>query len=289
MPDIADPVVPAAEATGRIRVIAAGRRFGIGNLLAVLFLLLLAGFVIAPELFTAHDPIVGNPSAALSPPGGAHWLGTDYLGRDLWSRIVHGTGRTLSGSLIAVIIGLIAGSALGLASAYAGGILDSAVSRAVDVLLSIPGLLLSMVIVAALGFGRLNAAVAVGIASVAVFTRLMRAEVLGVRNLPFVESARHLGASRSRILLHHVLPNSYSAVLSLTALQFGASILWIASLSFLGFGAPPPEPEWGLLVSEGREFIVSSPWLVFAPAVVIVLAVLSISQLAHLVRDRLTR
>lgn len=257
--------------------------------LALAVVALLIVFIVVPGLIATHDPLLPDSGSILQGPSGSHVFGTDYLGRDMFSRVVHGTGRTLLGSLIAVVIGLGVGSGLGLIAAYAGGLVDSIVSRIVDVLLSIPGLLLSMVLVTALGFGRLNAAVAVGIASVAVFTRLMRSEVLTVRNLPFVESSRHIGADTKRLLLHHVLPNSYSAVLSLTALQFGASIIWIASLSFLGFGAPPPEPEWGLLVAEGREYIVSSPWLVVFPALVIVVSVVSISHIANIVRNNASR
>ncbi|SNS66343.1 ABC transporter permease [Rhodococcoides kyotonense] len=246
-------------------------------------------FIVVPGLIASHDPLLPDSAAILQGPSASHLFGTDYLGRDMFSRVVHGTGRTLLGSLIAVVIGLGVGGALGLVAAYAGGWVDAVISRIIDVLLSIPGLLLSMVLVTALGFGRLNAAVAVGIASVAVFTRLMRSEVLTVRNLPFVESSRHIGADTRRLLLRHVLPNAYSAVLSLTALQFGASIIWIASLSFLGFGAPPPQPEWGLLVAEGREYIVSSPWLVLFPALVIVTAVVSISHIANIIRTNATR
>ncbi|WP_084727375.1 ABC transporter permease [Rhodococcoides yunnanense] len=256
---------------------------------ALTVVLVLVLFIVVPGLIASHDPLLPDSDSILQGPSAAHLFGTDYLGRDMFSRVVHGTGRTLLGSLIAVVIGLGIGSALGLVAAYAGGWVDAVVSRIVDVLLSIPGLLLSMVLVTALGFGRLNAAVAVGIASVAVFTRLMRSEVLTVRNLPFVESSRHIGADTKRLLLRHVLPNAYSAVLSLTALQFGASIIWIASLSFLGFGAPPPQPEWGLLVAEGREYIVSSPWLVLFPALVIVVSVVSISHLANIIRTNAAR
>ena len=156
-------------------------------------------------------------------------------------------------------------------------------SRLVDVLLSIPGLLLSMVVVVALGFGSINAAIAVGVASVATFARLMRSEVLRVRGLGFVEAAHHLGASPSEVLFRHVLPNSYGPVISMTAMQFGGSILWIAALSFLGYGAPPPLPEWGLLVAEGREYISSSPWLAIFPGAVIALTVVAISRASGLI------
>jgi len=256
----------------------------IGDWVALGFLALLLLAIAAPGLLSAYDPLEAAPGDTLQAPSLAHPFGTDYLGRDALTRVIHGTGRTIGASLVAVGIGLGAGSLLGLVAAYFGRWVDGIVSRIVDVLLSIPGLLLSMVVVVALGFGTLNAAIAVGIASVATFTRLMRSEVLTVRNLPFVEAAHHIGAGPATTLFKHVLPNSYTAVLSMTALQFGSAILWIAALSFLGYGAPPPQPEWGLLVAEGREYIVSSPWLTLLPGVVIVLTVLSISRVAALFR-----
>ncbi len=260
-------------------------RTGITDRLALGFLLLLLAAVAAPQLLTGFDPLEASPGQTLQAPGATHLFGTDYLGRDLLARVIHGAGQTLGASVVAVTIGLGAGSILGLLAAYFGSWVDTAVSRLVDVLLSIPGLLLSMVVVVALGFGTLNAAIAVGIASVATFARLMRSEVLTVRNLTFVEAAHHIGARPGTVLFRHVLPNSYTAVLSMTALQFGSAILWIAALSFLGYGTPPPHPEWGLLVSEGREYIVSSPWLTLLPGLVIVLTVLSISRVSTLLRD----
>lgn len=256
------------------------------DILALGFAALLLVAVVAPGLLTPYDPLVPDPEATLQPPTLAHPFGTDYLGRDLLARIIHGTGRTIAGSLVAVVIGLFGGIALGLVSAYFGRTVDAVIGRIVDVLLSIPGLLLSMVIVVSLGFGALNAAIAVGIASVAIFTRLMRSEVLTVKELPFVEASFHLGEGRWGVLTRHILPNAYGSVLSLTALQFGSAILWIASLSFLGYGAAPPDPEWGLLVAEGREYVVSSPWMVLLPGLVVVFSVLAISHLSHLIRER---
>ncbi|MCB4770437.1 ABC transporter permease [Ancylobacter sp. Lp-2] len=262
------------------------RGLSVADALALGFAGLLLVAVIAPQLLTPYDPLVPDPGATLQAPSLAHPFGTDYLGRDLLSRVIHGTWRTIAGSLVAVMIGLFGGIVLGIASAYFGKTVDAIIGRAVDVLLSIPGLLLSMVIVVSLGFGALNVAIAVGIASVAVFTRLMRSEVLTVKELGFVEASFHLGESRWGVLRRHILPNAYGSVLALTALQFGAAILWIASLSFLGYGAAPPDPEWGLLVAEGREYVVSSPWMVFLPSLVVVASVLAISHISHLLRER---
>lgn len=270
--------------TTRIPALSWISRLSLGDWFAVLFLAALLLAIMAPGLLAPYDPLEAVPGQTLQAPGLAHPFGTDYLGRDAFSRVIHGTGRTIGASLVAVSIGLGVGSLLGLVAAYFGRWVDGIVSRIVDVLLSIPGLLLSMVVVVALGFGTINAAIAVGVATVATFTRLMRSEVLTVRNLPFIEAAHHIGARPGNVLFRHVLPNSYTAVLSMTALQFGSAILWIAALSFLGYGAPPPQPEWGLLVAEGREYIVSSPWLVLLPGIVIVLTVLSISRIASVAR-----
>lgn len=261
------------------------RRLTVLDHVALVVVLLLVLAVAAPGLLAPYDPLAVDSAHVLQAPSAAHWFGTDYLGRDLLSRIVHGTVRTLLGSLVAVVIGLGVGTVLGLVAGYVGSWVDAVISRLVDVLLSIPGLLLSMVVVVALGFGPLNAAVAVGISSIAAFTRLMRSEVLTVKDLPFVEAAHHLGGRRAYVLLRHVLPNSWTAVLSLTALQLGLAIIWISSLSFLGYGAPPPEPEWGLLVAEGREYVVSSPWLTIVPGAVIAVSVLSISRLSRTVKE----
>ena len=260
-----------------------------GEYVALGFVAVLIVATIAPQLLAPYNALDPDEANVLVAPSLIHPFGTDYLGRDLLSRVIYGTSRTFFGSAVAVLIGLGAGTVLGLLAANFGGWVDAVISRIIDVLLSIPGLLLAMMIVVSLGFGSLNAAVAVGVSSVAMFTRVMRSEVLAVKNLPFVEASHHLGGRRLGVLLKHVLPNSYTAVLSLTALQFGNAILWISALSFLGYGAPPPQPEWGLLVSEGRDYIVSSPWLVLLPGLVITLAVVAISKVSQIVKERFSR
>lgn len=273
--------------TSALRRVVTG--LGAADALAIVFVLLLLVATAAPWLLTPFGPLEPDEANVLAAPSWLHPFGTDYLGRDLLSRIVHGTSRTFFGSAVAVLIGLGGGIVLGLLAATLGGIADAVISRLVDVLLSIPGLLLAMVVVVSLGFGTLNAAIAVGVSTVAMFTRLMRSEVLTIKGLPFVEASHHLGASRTSVLLRHVLPNSTAAVLSLTALQFGNAILWISALSFLGYGAPPPQPEWGLLVAEGRDYMVSSPWLVLIPGVVITVTVVAISRISQIVKARISR
>ncbi|MFT4233882.1 MAG: ABC transporter permease [Microbacterium sp.] len=262
---------------GRVRSLLAALRPA--DYLAAVVLLLLLAAILIPQALTRYDPLQVEEGQALLGPSGTHWFGTDYLGRDLFSRVVYGTSSSLSASAVAVAVGLIGGLVLGIVSGYLGGWVDSIISRLIDVLLSVPGLLLSMVIVVSLGFGAINAAIAVGVSSIASFSRITRSEVLRVRGAGYVEAAAHQGSSRARTLVRHVLPNSVGPVFSLIPLQFGGSIIWISSLSFLGFGAVPPQPEWGLLVAEGRQYLISAPWLLLFPGAVIVATVLAASHL----------
>ncbi|MCT9820779.1 ABC transporter permease [Microbacterium sp. W1N] len=248
---------------------------------ALLWLLVVLVAALWPGLLAPGDPLVGTPADNLQPPSAAHWFGTDQIGRDLYTRVVHGTSLTLSAAAIAVTVGLVAGSLLGLLSGFAGGRTDAVIMRIADVLLAIPGLLLSLAIITALGFGTVNVAVAVGIASVASVSRIMRSEVMRVRGSAFIEAARASGNSRPRILVRHVLPNSAGPVVVLGVLEFGTAILAVSALSFLGYGAPPPAPEWGALVSGGRDYLRTAWWLTTLPGLTIALTVLAANRLAH--------
>ena len=266
---------------------AAGARPPATVLLSAAVILLVLAWSIAPGLFTGHDPAVGIPDDKFIAPGAQHWLGTDHLGRDLLTRIVHGSASSMTSALIAVAIGVAVGGALGLVGGYLGGWVDAVIGRVVDVLLAIPGFLLAVVVVTALGYDTRNAAIATGVSAVAVFARLMRSEVLRVRTSVFIEAARISGGSSTYVLLRHVLPNALRPVLSLAVLQFGIAILVIAGLAFLGYGDPPPASDWGLLVSDGREHLLHAPWLVLAPGLVIAVVVLSVSRLSrHLDQGR---
>lgn len=252
--------------------------------ISVFVLILVMLWAIVPGLFTSYNPLNGAPSQALSPPSAAHWFGTDYIGRDLLSRIIYGTRISLEASLLAVGTALVIGTFLGLVSGFFGGVIDDIVMRFVDVVLAVPALLLSLVFITALGYGTIEVAVAVGLASFAAFARVMRAEVLRSKSATYVEAARVVGAKRARVAFRHVLPNSVQSVLALSALEFGTSILAIAALSFLGFGAAPPAPEWGSLVAEGRDYMDSSWWLIFFPGVVVAIVVLAVNRCARAIR-----
>jgi len=247
-------------------------------------ILWLAVVVIAalwPALLAPGDPLGGTPADNLQAPSPAHLFGTDQLGRDLYTRVVHGTALTVSAAAIAVAVGVVVGSLIGLVSGFVGGRTDAVLMRVADVLLAIPGLLLSLAIITALGFGTVNVAIAVGIASVASVARVLRSEVLRVRTAPYVEAARASGNGWIAVLLRHVLPNSIAPVAVLAVLEFGTAILAVSALSFLGYGAPPPAPEWGALVSGGRDYLRTAWWLTALPGLVIAVTVLAANRLSR--------
>lgn len=257
--------------------------------LAVLWLALVLVAAVAPFLLTAGDPLAGDIAQKLLPPSGDHWFGTDQLGRDIYTRTVYGAGLTVQAVLVALALGLTVGSVLGLVSGFAGGVVDAVLMRIADILLAIPTLLLSLAVIVALGFGTLNVAVAVGITSVASISRVMRAEVLKVKQSPYIEAARAGGARTGRILFRHVLPNSLGPVIVLGVLEFGSAILAISALSFLGYGATPPAPEWGALVAQGRDFLAGQGWIATLPGLVVAASVLSANRIANVLDDRSDR
>ena len=208
-----------------------------GLLLSVLVVVLVVLASFRPGLFTSRDPLTGVPSQNFRGPSGAHWFGTDELGRDVFSRVVHGAQLSLKATLIAVAVAFVVGSLIGLVAGFVGRWVDDVLMRFVDVLLSIPALFLSLALVTALGYGTVKVAVAVGIASVASFARVTRAEVLRVRQAVFVEASRACGTRWYSVLGRHVLPNAAGPVIVLATLDFGSAILAVSALSFLGSGA----------------------------------------------------
>ncbi|MCT2224779.1 ABC transporter permease [Microbacterium paraoxydans] len=252
-----------------------------GLYLALVVVAVAVLWAVIPGVFAPGDPLTGVPADKLLPPSAAHWFGTDALGRDLFGRVVHGAVHSLSGALIAVTVGLALGTLLGAVAGATGGIVDDVLMRIVDVLLAIPGLLLSLSVIILLGFGTVNAAIAVGLGSVAAFARLMRAEVARVRRTEYVEAAFGSGGTFVAVLRRHVLPNALTPIIALAALQFGTAILAISTLGFLGYGAPPPTPEWGLLIAEGRNYIATAWWLTALPGLVVVAVVLSANRISH--------
>lgn len=250
----------------------------------ILFVAIIAAFF--PSLFTNSNPLVGTSQGLLAPDG-QHWFGTDAVGRDLYARVVYGTRQTLMGALLAVLVGLILGSIIGLFAGARGGWLDTILMRIVDVLLSIPALLLSLSVILLLDYGTINAALAVGITSVATFARLTRSQVISVSRLDFVEASYGSGATTAQVLFGHILPNSLTPVLALAAVQFGSAILQLSVLGFLGYGTPPPTPEWGLIIADSRDYIATSWWLTVLPGAVIIIVVMAANHLSQMIQKEL--
>ncbi|CAI7979266.1 ABC transporter permease [Parafrankia sp. BMG5.11] len=256
-----------------------------GFLLALVFVVLVVVSGLLPGLFTWHSPTATSPAEKLRGPGLDHLFGTDELGRDLFSRVVHGSTLTIRATGGAVLVAAVAGLAIGVVAGFAGGWVDSVLMRLVDVLLAIPALLLALSIVTAIGFGTLPVAIAVGVGIAPGFARTTRAEVFRVRGQAYVEAARTGGASWGRVLLRHVLPNSWGPVAVLAVLDFGTAVLAISALSFLGFGAAPPAAEWGTLISSGRNYLITSPWLSLLPGLFVGLVVFSLNHIARTLEE----
>jgi peptide/nickel transport system permease protein len=249
-------------------------------LLSWVIVIVAIGWAVAPGLFTSYGPYEGDSSLSFAGPSWAHLFGTDRLGRDLFARSVYGASTTLTATLLAVVIAFGIGTVVGLLSGYLGRTVDTIIMRVIDVFLSIPSLLLAMVIVSVLGYSTNNIAIAVGISSIASFARVMRAEVLSVARRDYVKAAYGLGVRRTAVVLRHIVPNSLNSVLALAALEVGTAILAVASLGFLGYGAPPPEPEWGLLVAEGRDFLAVHPYVSILPGSALALVVISTHRIS---------
>ncbi|KIY42221.1 peptide ABC transporter permease [Pseudomonas sp. 10-1B] len=251
---------------------------------AMLGLLLLA--VAFPDWLSSTDPLAADARLAYHPPSPTFWLGSDENGRDALSRLIHGARPSLYIGLAATLVGLGLGTLLGLLAGLAPAWLDNLLMRAVDVLLAFPDLLLALVIITLFGQGTSNLILAVGIASVPRYARLVRAQTLTIRHASFVEAAVTLGRSPLAVVFWHVLPNAVQPVLILACIGLGGAITAAAALSFLGFGAPPPAPEWGAMMAVARNFMANAPWLMAWPALAITLTVISITVIG---RDWLRR
>ena len=271
------PIAAGAERLGRALAQPAAR---LGLAIVFLFLFLCA---FAP-LVAPHDPYAQDLMSALSPPSLAHLLGTDQYGRDVASRVLYGARYALLAIVIGDGLALAVGTTMGLAAGYLGGAADAVLMRIVDVLLAFPYLLLALIIVAALGPSLLHSMIAIGIVYTPQYARLVRGQVLSVRQTDFVRAARALGASRARIVLRHVAPNSLSPVIIMATLQAGAVVVETAGLSFLGLGAQPPSPDWGALLADGQNFFLTAWWIATFPGLAIFLVVLGFNLLGDALR-----
>ncbi|MDR7423259.1 MAG: ABC transporter permease [Armatimonadota bacterium] len=256
-----------------------GARAG-GAALAALALIAAAAPWIAPG-----DPAAMGEDRFLEAPGPGHWFGTDDLGRDVLTRVVHGGRISLVVGLVAVGVAAVAGAAIGLVTGYYGGRLDNVVMRGMDLLMAFPGVLLALLVIAILGRGLVNVMIAVGIADIPAFVRLVRGSVLGAREHVYVEAARAVGVPDRLILLRHMLPNVFAPLLVVSTLEVGNAILVASSLSFLGLGAQPPSPEWGAMLAAGREYMRTAWWLTVFPGLAIAFTVLAVNLLGDGLRD----
>jgi len=269
-----------------------GRRL-FRNRLALSGSVIVGGFlvmaVLAPVL-APHNPLAQNLDARLSPGvwagGAAYPLGTDELGRDVLSRIIYGARVSLLIGVVAILLMNLLGISVGITTGYFGGWLDAVLMRVVDVLLSFPYIILAIVIMAVLGQGVLNAVIAIGIVNTPTMARIMRSVTLAVKERQFVEAARALGAGWLRILRRHLLPNAIPQIIVYSALSLGETILYIAALGFLGLGISPPTPEWGAMISTGKDVLVLGRWWPSAfPGAAIMLATLGFVLLGDGLRD----
>ena len=249
----------------------------------ILLALILLGSLLLPPLLSS--PIAQDLGVRLAAPSAAHLLGTDQLGRDVLSRSMNGARLSLGLGVSVMLVSLGLGSLVGLLAGLLGGWWDEALMRITDIFLAFPGLILAMAISAALGPSLINVMIAVALVSWPTYARLIRAQVLALREREFVDAARALGGSPARIALRHLLPNSVAPLLVQGSFDVGSAILTAAGLGFIGFGAQPPTPEWGAMVSETRNYISQAPWASSAPAIAILLTVLAFNLIGDGLRD----
>ena len=257
-----------------------------GALLGIAYIALLAVTATFAHLILPTDPLAQDLANTLDPPSAEHWFGADQYGRDMLSRVMHGTRTALLAVVVADGLALVLGCGLGLIAGFFGGRVDAVAMRLTDVLLAFPYLLLALIIVAALGPGLTNSMIAIGIVYTPQYARLIRGQVLAVRQADYVRAARALGAARVRIMLRHVLPNSFTPILVMATLQAGSVIVETAGLSFLGLGAQPPSPDWGALLSDGQSYFLTAWWIATFPGLAIFVVVIGFNLLGDALRDR---
>ncbi|CAO5257477.1 ABC transporter permease [Frankia sp. AgKG'84/4] len=267
------------------------RRFVAGAPTIVLTgtLLLVVLAVTVPGIFTDVSPTAVDPSAALAAPSGAHWFGTDQLGRDVFTRVLHGARGSLLLGFGTVVLAVWIGSALGLAAALGGRLVDLVFTRVMAVMIAIPPLLLALLVIAVLGPGSGRTMIAMVAALTPLYGRLVRAEAMVARRSGYVEAARALGVGRTAVVVRHVLPNVLGPTLALATVEVGSAIVYVAGLSFLGLGPRPPSPQWGLMLAEGRDYLRSAWWVGVCPGAVLALTVLAFQAAARRAQERLAR
>ena len=277
---------PAVQSVSRRQALGRALRrpsIGAGALILLFFI---AAALLAP-LLAPYDPLAQNVVASLRPPAPEHLLGTDKLGRDIFSRMLYGARISLVVGIAVVLIAGAIGTLLGLIAGYSGGLLDEALMRVTDLFFAFPALILAMAIAGALGPSLRNALIAISAVTWPVYARLIRGQVLALKEQEFVIAARALGVPEWRIVLRHLLPNTLAPLLVQASFDMGGAITSVAGLSFIGFGAQPPTPEWGVMISEGRNYIATQWWLATVPAAAILSVVGGFNLLGDGLRDLL--
>jgi peptide/nickel transport system permease protein len=263
------------------------RRYPLGAIGAMIILVFIVTALLA-NWIVPYDPTATDSRASLAVPGAAHWLGADFMGRDILSRIIGGAQISLAVGIGASTLGLLVGIPIGLASGYYGGWLDLIIQRVIDIMQSLPLLVTALVMAASLGPSLRNTIIAIAIPLVPSIARIVRSNTLALKEMPFVEAARAIGIAESWIAARHVLPNTLAPLIVLATAQFGSAILVEASLSFLGLGVPEPYPSWGRMLSESAaEYMRTAPWLVIFPGIAISLVVFGANLLGDALRDML--
>jgi peptide/nickel transport system permease protein len=267
----------------RVRFLA--RRHVLGTVGFVIMVLFVLAAIFA-DVICRYSPLTVDSAHTLAAPSMQHWLGTDSFGRDVWARIIHGARISLAVGIGSTALGGFFGVVIGLASGYLSGWVDLVFQRVTDILQALPLLVLALVMTAALGPSLPNVIIAIAIPLVPIVARVIRANTLALRELPFIEAAKSIGMSETRIALRHVLPNTLAPLIVLATAQLGSTILTEASLSFLGLGIPEPYPSWGRMLSESAaEYVRTAPWLVIFPGVAISLAVFGTNLFGDALRD----
>jgi peptide/nickel transport system permease protein len=261
------------------------QRYVLGTV-GLIIMVLFVWTALSADFISRYDPLTVDSAHRLAPPSAAHWLGTDSFGRDVWARIIHGARISLAVGIGSTALGATLGVIVGLISGYLSGWVDLVFQRITDILQSLPLLVLALVMTAALGPSLPNVIIAIAIPLIPTVSRVIRANTLALRELPFVEAAKSIGMSETRIAIRHVLPNTLAPLIVLATAQLGSTILTEASLSFLGLGIPEPYPSWGRMLSESAaEYVRTAPWLVIFPGVAISLAVFGTNLFGDALRD----
>ena len=256
-----------------------------GAVIGLVVLILLILSALFSDILTPYEFDKINPINALRPPSLEHPMGTDAFGRDQLTRIMHGGKVSLQVGMISVLIGGTFGILMGAIAGFFGGWIDEIVSRFIDIMLAFPSILLALAVVSVLGPDLYNLMIAVGISSIPAFARLVRSAVLSIKENDYIVAAKSLGLTRARIVIQHIIPNIFASILVFATLEVATAILAGASLNFLGMGAKPPTPEWGLLLAESRDFFRRAWWLATFPGIAIMVTVISINLLGDGLRD----